>query len=445
MAFTRQNYWLKTNALVGAPKMSSIVERNALGEVPRAERKPWPNIAMIWAGAMICVPALMIGGVMISGLPVWQAIIAGTLGYATVVTYMAFQGMVGADLGRPTVAVASSAFGDKGSRLIISFVLGVAIMGWFGVQTSIAGSAFSEIMKHWLGVEIAVPLSTALWGVVMLTTAILGYRALAYLNYIAVPALLVLAIYGTYIAVYEYGLTALVDLQPNKPISLLTGIGIAVGTFAVGGVIAGDYTRYAVDRKGAILSCVFGVLPLGILLLIAGALMSAVAGSSDMTKVISNLGYPGIGLTTLILATWTTNAVNAYSAGLALTKLFRLNDRRRALATGVAGIIGTVLAIAGIIDHFIPFLLILTMGICPIAGVMIADYWIVGKGKRENWTAVEGLNYAGVVSWAIGFAVAYFLTIGIAPVNAIVSSMIAFCILKIWLKRRLQRRPPTNI
>ena len=394
---------------------------------------------------MICVPALMIGGVMISGLPVWQAILAGTLGYATVVTYMAFQGMQATDLGRPTVSAASSAFGDQGSRLIISFVLGVAIMGWFGVQTSITGSAFSQIMKHWLDIDIAVPLSSALWGVVMLTTGILGYRALAYLNYVAVPALLVLAIYGTYIAIYQYGLDALFDLQPNKPISFLTGIGIAVGTFAVGGVIAGDYARYAIDRKGAILSSVFGVLPLGILLLIAGALMSAVAGSSDMTKVISSLGYPGIGLTTLILATWTTNAVNAYSAGLALTKLFNLNDGRRALATGVAGIIGTALAIAGIIDHFIPFLLILTMGICPIAGVMIADYWIIGKGKKENWTVIAGLNYAGVAAWVIGFAVAYFLTIGIAPVNAIASSMLAFCILKIWLKSRSQRKPPTNV
>ena len=35
-----------------------------------------------------------------------------------------------------------------------------------------------------------------------------------------------------------------------------------------------------------------------------------------------NLGFPVLGIIALILATWTTNAVNAFSGGLALINVF---------------------------------------------------------------------------------------------------------------------------
>jgi cytosine permease len=80
-------------------------------------------------------------------------------------------------------------------------------------------------------------------------------------------------------------------------------------------------------------------------------------------------------------------------------------------------------------NHFIPFLMVLTTGISPIAGVMIADYWIIRKGDPAKWKEEEGVRWTGVISWLIGFAVGYFVHIGSAPVNAIVVAMIATVIL----------------
>ena len=47
--------------------------------------------------------------------------------------------------------------------------------------------------------------------------------------------------------------------------------------------------------------------------------------------------------------------------------------------TLIAGSIGTILAVVGLLDHFTSFLTILTCRIPPVSGCMIADYWICKK------------------------------------------------------------------
>ena len=243
--------------------------------------------------------------------------------------------------------------------------------------------------------------------------------------------MILIIIFGVIAALNNFGIEALAQMQPATPFSFLQGVAVAVGGFAVGGVIAADYSRYAKNRKGSAISSIVGVWPLGILLIIGGAIMSAVAGTYDMTAVLTQLGLPVIGLIVLILATWTTNTVNAYSGGLALTNLFNLKDNKRALTTAIAGGIGTLLAVLGILNYFITFLLILTAGITPLAGVMIADYWIRKKGNPQNWAPAKGIRWTAIVAWLAGGVVGYFVTWGISAVNAIVVAMALYLILDV--------------
>ncbi|OQA55090.1 MAG: Cytosine permease [Candidatus Atribacteria bacterium ADurb.Bin276] len=164
-------------------------------------------------------------------------------------------------------------------------------------------------------------------------------------------------------------------------------------------------------------------------MLFMGSVMALLAGTYDITQVMSALGAPVLGLIILILATWTTNTINAYSAGIALTNLFQLPDSKRALATAVAGILGTVLAVAGIMNYFLNFLTILTSTIPPVAGVMIADYWVKKKGDPSKWFRYPGANWVGILSWLIGALVGIYLKIGIAPINAIIVSFVVYLVL----------------
>ncbi|MFZ5634842.1 MAG: cytosine permease [Bacillota bacterium] len=414
-----------------------VFERYALEAIPQDIRQPWFSIALIWIGVMICVPCLMLGGALITGLSLGNAFLAGVIGYTIVVAFMSFQGMQGADLGRPTVVNASSAFGESGARVLTSLVLAIGCLGWFGVQANVCGAAFSGIMNEWVGLNIPVWVSSLVWGVIMLATAIIGFNALKYLNYIAVPALVLLAIYGTYVAIAKFGTQTLANYQPPSPFPFVQGIALAVGTFAVGGVIAADYSRYARGRKDAVLSSVVGVWPAGVALLLMGSVMAVVAGSYDITMVLTKMGIPAAGLVILILATWTTNTVNAYSGGLAITSMFKLSDSKRALATGVAGALGTILAVAGIIDYFINYLMLLTSGIPPVAGVMIADYWIVRKGIASRWSKYPGVNWGGIISWLLGVVAANTIKAGVAPVTGIIVSMLCYLVIAMVLRKQV--------
>ncbi|MFO7197264.1 cytosine permease, partial [Enterococcus faecium] len=82
-------------------------------------------------------------------------------------------------------------------------------------------------------------------------------------------------------------------------------------------VIAGDYSQYTKSRKDVVKAAIVGILPSGVLMVTVGAVLALTAGTADISVVFTNLGLPVLGIIGLILAAWTTNAVNAFSGGIA--------------------------------------------------------------------------------------------------------------------------------
>ena len=59
----------------------SNVEVTTLSPVPPEEKKSWLSVAFMQAGIMICVPSLLLGGILAQAMPLSNAIIAGIIGY----------------------------------------------------------------------------------------------------------------------------------------------------------------------------------------------------------------------------------------------------------------------------------------------------------------------------------------------------------------------------
>ena len=410
-------------------------------EISASQRQSWGSLAMIWIGSMICVPCLMIGGFLGMGFTLGGVILCVLLGYGIVCTYMCFMGMEGCDTGLPTVSMAAAVLGEKGAQYIISLMLAIACIGWFGIQSAVCGSSFSAMVASMSGIVIPVPLSSFVWGILMLLTAMYGYKALKYLNYVAVPALLLVMAYGVFAAFTKNdGLSIISNYKPVAPMNLVSGISLTVATFALGGVISGDYSRFAKNRADVIKSSVLGVLPAGLLMILIGAVLSIVAGQYDISAVLASVGVPAIGLVALVLATWTTNVTNAYSGGIAVSNLFGVGEKKFKMATAVAGSLGTILAAVGLMSRFQAFLSILTAFIPPIAGVIIASYWIIGKGKRELVTSTEGFALDGIIAFVLGAVVAYvtgnIAVFFIGPINGIVVSMVSYILLSKVMKNK---------
>ncbi len=415
-------------------KKNSIMETTTLTPVPASERKPWYNIAFIWAGSVICIPALMVGSLVSSGLNFRQSVIAMIIGYCIVVAYMCLLGMMSSDLGLPTTVAISRAYGSRGSSLLVSLIIAITMTGWFGSQTALCATSFCNIMSGYLHVNFPLWLSALIWGCLMFITSVYGVKMIEILNKISVPALFVMLIWGIISAIMNGAAGVVSSYEPPAFLGMTYGITLSVAGFASGAICCGDYTRYNKDRKGTILGCVVGVLPAGIGALVIGAVLSLSAGSYDLSVVFSNFGLPIIGMLVLILATWTTNTSNAYSSGIAVVNMFKMKDDKRSAMTLVCGAIGTALALFGIADVFSVFLNIIAVLVPPVAGVAIADYWIMGKGKPELWKPMEGINWMGVISWVVGGLVTYFTTFFVPTINGIIAALLLYCILAAIIK-----------
>lgn len=430
-------------------------EKNTGFEVKAEQRQSWISIAMVWAGGMICVPCLMVGGVLSGGgLSIPQIVISILIGYGLICTYMIFIGMQACDTGLPVSVMAEGALGKQGARYIISLLLAIACIGWFGIQSATCGTAFSSMLASILGLSAPSGVMTAacsiIWGSIMLITACAGFKGLKWLNYLAVPLLVIVCLYGIIAGIVSHnGGAAIAAYAPEQSAGLVFGISMTVASFALGGVISADYCRFAKNRSDVVKSSIVGVIPAGLFMLLTGAIMSIVTGQYDISAILASLGVPVIGLIALVLATWTTNVTNAYSGGLALSNLLGYDESKFKITTGIAGAIGTLLAAFGLLNAFQGFLSLMSALIPPLAGVVIADYWIVCKGNKENFMRRSGFSLPGVVAFTVG-ALAACITGGtfasfpglveavpflnlpffVGPVNGIVLSLVLYVILK---------------
>ena len=425
-------------------------------EIRPDQRQSWTSIAMVWAGGMICVPCLMIGGVLVGGgLSFAQIVLSILLGYGMICAYMIFIGMQACDTGLPVSVMASGALGEKGARYIISAILAIACVGWFGIQSAVCGSAFASMGASMLGhasaSATAVTICSLVWGAIMLVTACTGFKGLKWLNYIAVPALVVVCLYGIIASMVQNdGAARLASYAPENSAGLIFGMSMVVASFALGGVISADYCRFARSRADVVKSSLVGVIPAGLFMLLTGGVMSVVTGQYDISAILASLGVPFFGLLALVLATWTTNVTNAYSGGLALSNLLGFDESKFKITTGIAGGVGTLLAAFGLLNRFQAFLSLMSGLLPPLAGVIIANYWIVGRGKRDRFQVVEGFFAPGLIAFFVGAFVAC-LTGGtfasfsalawlnvpffVGPVNGIIVSLVLYTLLAKAMKK----------
>lgn len=387
-------------------------EQHSGFEVQPEQRQSWVSIAMVWAGGMICVPCLMIGGVLSgAGLSIPQILCSILIGYGLICAYMILIGMAACDTGLPVAVMAEGALGKQGARYIISVLLAIACIGWFGIQSATCGQAFAVMLSGMLGLGAPSAMVTAVcsivWGIIMLATACAGFKGLKWLNYIAVPLLVLVCIYGVVAGFAQNdGLAKIAAYDPAQSAGMVFGISMVVASFALGGVISGDYCRFAKSRGDVVKSSIAGVIPAGLFMLMMGALLSLVTGQYDISAILASVGVPLVGLVALVLATWTTNVTNAYSGGLALSNLLGFDESKFKVTTAAAGAIGTLLAAFGLLGMFSDFLSLMSALIPPLAGVLIAGYWLVGKGKRERFASRPGFYAPGVIAFLAGALVA---------------------------------------
>jgi cytosine permease len=412
---------------------------------PVEQHQTWGELAIIWAGSAVAISGFIVGGSLATGSSFWNAILMAAIGYAILTILMIYQGYQGSDQGRTAVDIASQVFGEEGSQKVISIILVISCLGWFGIQTNIVGQTFSNFLAGF-GLNIPVWLSSLIWGAIMLFTAVYGIEMISLLGKIAVPVLGIVVAWVTINVFGEFGLSSITDYQ-SSGISFTQGVSTVVGSLAVGTVIAPDYFRYTPKRSNVTKSAWVGIFPAGVLMIAVGAYLTLATGSADISQIFMDYSTPIFGLLAILAATWTTNVTNAYSGGVAFAKILGWDEKYENRAVLIAGSVGILLAIIGILDYFTPIMNLLTALIPPIAGVMIASYYVSNQGDPHQWAPVKGWNWLGVWSWLIGAVpaaipvIANFFGIALSsnPLIGMVLSFFAHIILVKFFGKKLEQ------
>lgn len=404
-----------------------------ISQILPEEKRAWPGIAFIWIGTMICIPMLMVGGIFASALTVSSILLVTVVGFAVCCLLMIMGGIVGSDLGLNSTMTSTRAFGMTGANFTMALVIFIAEAGWFAVQTATCALAFNVLMEIF-GVTFPFWLSCVIWGAVMCITAVYGVRWMTILNYIAVPLLLILCIYGAYHSIHVAGWGTISNTVTTNAMALPAAVSTVIGLFALGATCNSDYTRYCRSRADVIKATVLGVLPAATIMIMVGAIMALGTGSYDVTNMFAGLGLPLLSMLVLVLATWTTNTGNAYMSGLAACKMFSIKDKHRPIVTMIVGVIGIIMAIMGLADFLNTYISIIGAVVPPIMGIIIADYWVICKGNKNLWNPKKGINWIGIMAWVLGGGFALIETLGILTVfssalDGVIIAFVAYIIL----------------
>lgn len=413
--------------------------------VPQSERKWWVSISFVWIAVGIDLSAMLFGAELGSGMSFQDALFAVVVGSVLLGILAAFCAYVGAVTGLSTSMISRFTFGARGAKMV-SLFLAISLMGWFGVQTGFFAENAQVMMVETFGITLPLWILSLIGGILMMTTAVIGYRAIERLSVWSVPLLLLLVVLAVILAVRMNGSVAL-SMPVENVFSIGMAISLVISIFVVGAVISPDVSRWARTPKDAILASFFGFFFGNTFMITMAIILSRVMDESSLTTIMIAVGLGVPGILVLILAQWTTNTSNAYSSGLGLSVIFP--NIKKSTLTIMAGSIGTLLAVLGIYGHFIDFLTVMTMFIAPIGGVYTASFYI-GKRSTFHEECVVAYRKLPLLAWAIGSLVSWLTMeapIGLAlftitSISSLDSFIVAFLAQALFIQLQKQKGVP---
>ena len=411
-----------------------------LAPIPLAKRT-WGtyNYASLWVAMSVCIPTYMLASGLIAGGMSWkQAVGTILLGNLIVLIPMILNAHAGTKYGIPFPVYVRASFGVRGAN-IPAVLRALVACGWFGIQCWIGGqAAYSMLSVLWPSAanHAAMPWVCffAFW---LLNMAVIwrGIETIKFLEGVGAPFMLGVGLLLLWWITRKAGGLGPVLSTPSKFkttseffhffIPSLTGM---VGFWATVALNIPDFTRYAKSQKAQMVGQALG-LPTAMTLysFIGVAVTSASAvifGQAiwDPVVLLGRFNEPvvaSIALVALLIATLNTNvAANVVSPS---NDFSNLNPRLISFRTGglITGVIGILMMPWKLLTDFNSYIFGWLVGysglLGPIAGIMIADYFVV-RSKTLDADALyrrggpyeyaNGFNYRALAALALGVVVA---------------------------------------
>jgi NCS1 family nucleobase:cation symporter-1 len=425
---------------------SSPLFNNDLAPVPLARRN-WStyNYAALWVSMAHCIPTYMLAsGLMASGMSWSQALVTILLGNTIVLAPILLNSHPGTKYGIPFPVFARAAYGTLGSN-VPALMRALVACGWFGIQAWIGGEALHTFLKTvapgWptlLGAGFGGHTTTEwvsfllFWGL----NIYIIYRGMDLLREVenwAAPFVLVMTAVLLWWAVTRAnGLGPLLS-QPGRfrtfgefwPV-FVPSLTAMIGFWATLSLNMPDFTRFGRSQREQMIGQVVALpttmslfAAMGVMITSATAIIYGQA-IWDPVQLVGKFTSPiviAVSMFTVVVATIAVNiAANVVSPANDFANAFPrfIGFKTGGLITGILGIvIQPWKLLADPSGYIYTWLLGYSGGLGSIAGVLIADYWIVRRRelRLEDLYLSDGIyrgwNVRAIAATAIGCALAW--------------------------------------
>lgn len=425
---------------------ASPLYNHDLAPVPIA-RRTWStyNFAALWISMAHCIPTYMLAsGLMASGMSWSQALFTILLGNTIVLGPILLNSHPGTKYGIPFPVFARAAYGTLGSN-VPALMRALVACGWFGIQAWIGGEALHTFLKAivpgWplmLGAGFGGHTATEwvsfllFWGL----NIFIIYRGMDLVREVenwAAPFVLVMTGILLWWAVSRAdGLGPLLS-QPGKFRTLrefwpvfVPSLTAMIGFWATLSLNMPDFTRFGRSQREQMIGQVVALpttmslfAAMGVMITSATALIYGQA-IWDPVVLVGKFTSPlivAVSMFTVVVATIAVNiAANVVSPANDFANAFPrfISFKTGGLITGILGIvIQPWKLLADPSGYIYTWLLGYSGGLGSIAGVLIADYWIVRRRElvlQDLYLAdgvYRGWNLRAIAATIAGCALAW--------------------------------------
>jgi NCS1 family nucleobase:cation symporter-1 len=350
-------------------------------------------------------------GLFALGLGAWQILVSLGIGALVLFVLLTVAGYMGYRTGLPFPVMSRIAFGVRGAQLP-ALVRGAVAIAWFGIQTylatrvlvvmvlAVAPSAGALEQVSFLGLSVLGWICFVVLWVVQVAILLRGMDGIRRYEAVAGPIVLVtLAVLAGWVLWQTGGDIALSVPEPLTGgamwVQILAGASLWTAIYGTFVLNFCDFTRGAVSTGAVRRGSFWGILPntlffgVVVVVLAGGQLRiggQVISSPADVVNTIPNTPLLLVASAALLILTIAVNLMaNFVAPCYALSNLFpRVLDFRRAGV--VSALIGLVILPWNLYDSPVVityFLGVLGALLGPLFGIVMADYWLVRRGRID--------------------------------------------------------------
>ncbi|MDW5289772.1 hypothetical protein [Formosa sp. PL04] len=280
-------------------------------------------------------------------------------------------------------------------------------------------------------------------GLVVVSIAIYGFKAVSEFSGICAPWLFVMFISGAFVLLPALSIVELGETMPSSWSDFVTlgnhsiwtginsdgepGIGLvevigfawAANTITHFGLIDMALLRFAKKKSYGLTTStgmMFGHYVAWISAGIMGAGAAVIIGKPIVALDPGDVAYYALGwsgFVIVIVAGWTTAITNLYRAGLAAQAIFKSHSRKK--TTIVVGIVTMIVAcFPFVFGQILPLLTYAGLLVVPVGAIVFAEHQIFPRiGFTRYWSHYKNLTFStpAIVSWGLGLVFGFGLNL----------------------------------